>query len=138
MNRKHVAASSFAAFVAWAGIAPVAAAATSTEVAPAQTPGAPASGQADGTGAPVEKREIRAVFSCEGGKTIRAVFHTGKQNNVRLMLSDGRKLKLPQTVSGSGARYASENEVTVFWNKGDTAFLEERGQTTYRGCVAQK
>ena len=53
---------------------------------------------------------------------------------MRLALSDGRKLTLPQASSASGARYASASESIVFWNKGTTAFIEEGGKTTYDGC----
>ncbi len=71
------------------------------------------------------------TFSCARAKTIIATF--GK-NSVALQLSDGRSLNLPQTISGSGARYASSDESIVFWNKGTTAFLTEHGQETYSGC----
>ena len=40
-------------------------------------------------------------------------------------------------LSASGARYANPDESLVFWNKGNTAFLEARGQTTIAGCVAK-
>jgi len=54
------------------------------------------------------------------------------------VLSDGRRLALPHALSGSGARYATDDESVVFWNKGNTAFLEEAGKTTYAECVAVK
>jgi len=59
---------------------------------------------------------------------------------VDLKLSDGRALKLPQVISGSGARYANEDESFVFWNKGDTAFVTEGadGKMTFKDCVAAK
>ncbi len=88
--------------------------------------------------APSEVPISLATFSCEQGKTIGATFYS---NKVSLVLSDGRKLSLPQTISGSGARYANTNETFVFWNKGNTAFIEE-GNTnvdtptqTYTNCV---
>jgi membrane-bound inhibitor of C-type lysozyme len=56
---------------------------------------------------------------------------------VRLALSDGRKVTLPQAMSGSGARYANADESIVFWNKGNTAFIEEKGKTTYEGCATR-
>src|SRR6185437_11782441 len=61
-----------------------------------------------------------AKFSCHGGKTVSPTFYS---NSVELKLSDGRRLKVPQTLSGSGARYANSDETFVFWNKGDTAFI---------------
>ena len=51
------------------------------------------------------------------------------------MLSDGRALSLPQTLSGSGARYANADESIVFWNKGRAAFIDERGKPSYSGCA---
>lgn len=120
---------SFAAFAAV-----LAAGAVSTEPASAQAPSAPAGGTSTST----TPSTIRALFTCDAGKTIAAVFHNGPQSSVELTLSDGRKLKLPQVLSGSGARYANDNESVVFWNKGDTAFIEENGKTTYSGCVAKK
>jgi putative hemolysin len=80
---------------------------------------------------------VHAKFRCASGKSIDAVFSNGAQSSVSLQLSDGRSLVLPQGLSGSGARYADAAERTVFWNKGDTAFLDENGQPTYQGCVVQ-
>lgn len=76
------------------------------------------------------------TFACDQGKTIGAVFYT---NKVALTLSDGRKMTLPQAISASGARYANNDESFVFWNKGNTAFINE-GKTepqaqTYTNCV---
>ncbi len=75
---------------------------------------------------------INAVtFSCSEDKTIGAIFFS---NKVEISLSDGRNLTLPQTISASGARYANEDESIVFWNKGDTAFIEENNANTYVNC----
>ena len=59
---------------------------------------------------------------------------------VIVTLADGKNLTLPQTLSGSGIRYANEGETFVFWSKGDTAFVEEgANQTvTYKDCVGRK
>lgn len=77
-----------------------------------------------------------ATFACEQGKTIGATFYSAK---VELILSDGRKLSLPQAISASGARYANADESFVFWNKGNTAFISEGKtepqQQTYTNCV---
>lgn len=75
---------------------------------------------------------IRAAFNCSEGKTIKAEFISGK---AKLILSDGRKIELPQAISASGARYANSDESFVFWNKGNTAFIEENGQTTFTDCL---
>jgi membrane-bound inhibitor of C-type lysozyme len=76
-----------------------------------------------------------AKFACRDGKTISAAFYS---NSVELKRSDGRSFNVPQTLSGSGARYANSDETFVFWNKGDTAFITEGQQQTNllweRGC----
>ena len=48
------------------------------------------------------------------------------------------RVALPQARSASGARYANANESVVFWNKGDTAFIDENGKSTYSGCSTQR
>ena len=71
-------------------------------------------------------------FSCDGGKSIKALVFN---NKVELSLSDNRNLLLIQGVSASGVRYANSDESIIFWNKGDTAFLEENNIETFRACV---
>lgn len=75
-----------------------------------------------------------AVFACPENKAIYAEF---TKNMVKLKLSDGRELTLPQTISASGARYANNNETFIFWNKGNGAFIEENEFTTYKDCVTK-
>jgi putative hemolysin/membrane-bound inhibitor of C-type lysozyme len=77
---------------------------------------------------------VLALFRCAEQKTVDAVFSNGQRSSVSLVLSDGRSLSLPQRRSASGARYANADQSFVFWNKGDTAFIEENGQTSYRDC----
>jgi putative hemolysin len=73
-----------------------------------------------------------ALFNCADNKTIQAVF---LKDSLSLTLSDGRHLRLLQGMSGSGARYVNTDESFVFWNKGDTAFIEEGKETSYKDCV---
>jgi putative hemolysin/membrane-bound inhibitor of C-type lysozyme len=80
---------------------------------------------------------VHAQFRCAAGKTVDAVFSNGSRSSVSLVLSDGRSLSLPQSRSGSGARYANAAQSFVFWNKGNSAFIEEDGQASYRGCSTQ-
>ena len=93
-----------------------------------------------------------ATYTCDQGKTIAASYFDLKNppppqttpgamptptGSVSLILSDGRTMTLPQTLSASGIRYANQDESFVFWSKGNTAFVEEgANQTqTYQGCV---
>ncbi len=77
---------------------------------------------------------INALFACAKGKTIAASFF---DSSVGLTLSDGRRLTLPRARSADGARYANPDESFVFWNVGDTAFIQEEGTTTYADCVTK-
>lgn len=78
-------------------------------------------------------------FGCTNDKTIYAKFYTTK---VDLDLSDGRKVTIPQVVSGSDARYANTDESFVFMSKGDTASIQEKSAngmlTTFENCVGGK
>jgi membrane-bound inhibitor of C-type lysozyme len=76
---------------------------------------------------------IEARFACGEYHSIQATFHV-ESKTVDLNLSDMRKMTLKQTVSASGARYANKDESFVFWNKGNNAFIEERGKKTYDNC----
>jgi len=74
-------------------------------------------------------------FICDQEKGIDASFFEGRAD---LILSDGRTISLPQMISASGARYSSENETFVFWNKGDTAVITEKGQgDTFANCEVE-
>lgn len=80
---------------------------------------------------------IVATFNCDKGISIKASFDNNQPQKVSLEISDGRKVELPRAMSGSGARYANSDESFVFWNKGDTAFVEENGTTTITGCLTK-
>jgi membrane-bound inhibitor of C-type lysozyme len=100
--------------------------------------------------APAPDQPISTVrYTCQQNKTIVADYFDGPSRTapngqpipggrVAISLSDGRKLNLPQTLSGSGIRYANADESFVFWSKGNTAFAEEGKAMTYAGCVAAK
>ena len=75
-----------------------------------------------------------AKFVCDDQKSILSAFYN---RSVDLKLSDGRTFSLPQTISGSGVRYANADESFVFWNKGNTAFTQEESSTTYKNCVTE-
>lgn len=73
-----------------------------------------------------------AIFRCDQSKFIITDFFDSR---VELRLSDGRFIIVPQTISGSGSRYAVANENFIFWNKGDNAFIEELGEITFENCI---
>ncbi len=74
------------------------------------------------------------LFSCEGGAYLKAAFSS---NAVRLALSDGREIALPQVIGEAGVRYANPDESFVFLNEANTVFIRENGVQTYSGCTAQ-
>ena len=89
------------------------------------------------------------AYKCDAGKTIEASYFEGPASptpkpgeppiptgSVLLKLSDGREIKLPQTISASGIRYATTNDSFVFFSKGDTALILENNEQTYTGCVS--
>jgi Membrane-bound lysozyme-inhibitor of c-type lysozyme len=87
-----------------------------------------------GTDAPLTGVVNAAVFRCDmpADSFISSVFYSDR---VSLTLSNGRRITLPHALSADGARYANADESFVFWNKGNTAFIEEQGTTTWSGCV---
>jgi membrane-bound inhibitor of C-type lysozyme len=89
-------------------------------------------------------------YACAQGRSLVAEYFDGATRtapngmpipggHVVLTLADGKKLNLPQTLSGSGIRYANADESFVFWSKGDTAFVEEgpKQMQSYSGCVGK-
>ena len=90
-------------------------------------------------------------YDCAAGKTLSAEYFDGATRyaadgrpipggRVVLTLADGKKLTLPQTLSGSGIRYANDGETFVFWSKGETASVEEgpNQAVTYKDCVGKR
>ncbi|MFH0739620.1 MAG: MliC family protein [bacterium] len=88
-------------------------------------------------------------YLCSDGKTINAKYYQGEKapqaqpgemptptGSVKIVLSDGRQLALPQTISGSGIRYATASEAVIFWSKGNGSFIMENNVQTYSGCIA--
>ncbi len=88
-------------------------------------------------------------YSCDNGKAVNADFYQGASTSpspkageppvptgsVKIILSDGRQFDLPQTISGSGIRYANKNESVIFWGEGNSAYLLENNTETYSGCI---
>ncbi len=85
---------------------------------------------------PVIKSENKKVtFNCPDGRAIDVTFYLPKDEGIDIDLGDGKKITLKRALAASGARYSNTDESFVFWNKGDMAFIEENGKTTYNNCV---
>jgi hypothetical protein len=73
------------------------------------------------------------LFECEAGKTLKAQFGDA---TVRLALSDGRILTLPQVVTEKGEiRYENTDGSFAFLNTADTVYVEENDAATYASCT---
>ena len=80
-------------------------------------------------------------YQCENGDRIVASYYTlsdSSLNFVKVLMPDEEEYTLPQVLSGSGARYTDEMELT-WWIKGDSATVEMRDengdwQTIYENC----
>lgn len=94
------------------------------------------------------------AYSCDQGKTLDAEYIDGGPASstpdgrpvptgaVELTFSDGTMMRLPQTISASGVRYANAEESFIFWSKGNTAFIQQGTgadqKETYSNCVAEQ
>lgn len=89
-----------------------------------------------------------ATYACSAGKTVAAEYYEGDivpvqagqppipNGSVKISLSDGRIVTLPQTISASGVRFANADESAIFWNKGNGVIFTENGRETVSGCIA--
>ncbi|MDD5547463.1 MAG: MliC family protein [Candidatus Pacebacteria bacterium] len=90
----------------------------------------------------------KVFYVCNDKKTIDASYYKGAPaplsepgqppiptGSVDLILGDGRKITLPQTISGSGIRYANSDESIVFFSKGNGSLILENNQQSYIGCI---
>ncbi|TCS09253.1 MULTISPECIES: MliC family protein [unclassified Rhizobium] len=66
------------------------------------------------------------IYRCDDGKGVTASFLSA--SNEALITTDGQSFRLPQGMSGSGARYT--DGMVVFWIKGNDAQLEAPGRST--------
>lgn len=69
------------------------------------------------------------IYETNTGERLDVTYYTLTDDSldfVRVVMPDGQKYTLPQTVSASGARY-SDGMTLVWWSKGDSAFVEARG-----------
>lgn len=66
------------------------------------------------------------IYRCDDGKGATASFVTAP--NAVLLTTGGQSFRLPQGMSGSGARYT--DGTVLFWIKGNDAQLEAPGRST--------
>lgn len=83
----------------------------------------------------LKTKGVKFTFTCKNEKLITATFYPPDDMQIDLVLSDGRDLSLIHAPAASGARYINLEESIVFWNKGNTAFLEENKSLTFEDCM---
>jgi membrane-bound inhibitor of C-type lysozyme len=74
------------------------------------------------------------VYQCEGGQSFTVEFVDNAK--FALFTLNGKTLKLPQAISGSGARYSDGH--TTLWIKGDGAFVMDGDKITIKDCQVKK
>jgi membrane-bound inhibitor of C-type lysozyme len=74
------------------------------------------------------------VYQCEGGQSFTVEFVDKAE--LALFTLNGKTLKLPHALSGSGARYSDGH--TTLWIKGDGAFVEVDGKIIIKDCIVKK
>jgi membrane-bound inhibitor of C-type lysozyme len=65
------------------------------------------------------------TFLCDDSSEIAATFDNAPQPVTVRLVRDDQTFTLPQAMSGSGARYVSDD--IEFWTKGDDAMVEWQG-----------
>lgn len=78
--------------------------------------------------------ENAITYFCKEGVLTAEFNNAGNASNLGLTLSDGRSFILPQVMSGSGIRYEANG--MVFIGKGDSAMVQENGNTVFSDCIA--
>jgi membrane-bound inhibitor of C-type lysozyme len=73
------------------------------------------------------------AFRCPDGRSVLAQFEP--KDEVVGVRFDGRDLRLPHVISGSGARYSDGK--TTFWNKGRSALMEVDDKIVVQDCMLE-
>lgn len=91
-------------------------------------------------------------YICDNEKNIIASYYEGPRmptpvpgemptptGSVEISLNGDARIMLRQTISGSGIRYANEDESLVFWSKGDGALIMRNNvmDLSYINCIAK-
>lgn len=73
-------------------------------------------------------------FECPAGESFTITYEDGT-DNATLVIETDMAYQVTQAISGSGARYESDNGATVFWEHQGEASVEIDGETKYEGCT---
>jgi membrane-bound inhibitor of C-type lysozyme len=74
-------------------------------------------------------------FRCPDGQTVMAQFHLPEDQFVNVRFA-GRELRLPHTISGSGARYSDGK--TTFWNRGRSVLVQMDDKIIVQDCMLEE
>ncbi len=81
-----------------------------------------------------ESAELPSASYSDGTTTVEAVFNT-VTNTVTFTHSSVGTVTLPQAISGSGARYANDDESIVFWEHQGEVTITKDGENVFQGRV---
>jgi membrane-bound inhibitor of C-type lysozyme len=101
--------------------------------------------------APAETPIASATYTCDAGKTLAATYYAGTPVTVApgerpvptgwamVSIDGGPEVRLSQTLSADGARYANADESLVFWNKGNEALImrDNAMDLAYTNCQTE-
>jgi membrane-bound inhibitor of C-type lysozyme len=79
--------------------------------------------------APVLETNNAVTYYCQQG-TLKVSYG---EKSASVVFPDGKEINFTQSISADGGRY--ESGTTVFWSKGDNAFVTENDKTTFANCV---
>jgi len=70
------------------------------------------------------------TYTCDGGKSF--VVELYENVDIAFLMISGKRFYLHRVPSESGTRYSDGD--TMLWIKGQSAFVEIRGQTEFKNC----
>ena len=73
-------------------------------------------------------------FICPDGVHLKISY--SENGEKATLIYEKKKYELERTISASGARYSDGH--LIFWNKGDTAFIEIDGKKIHQDCDLKK
>jgi membrane-bound inhibitor of C-type lysozyme len=76
------------------------------------------------------------IFSCPSGDEIKIRYDN--KNNEAILLFREQRYILQRVISGSGARYANNDESIVFWEHHGEATLEVDGEIVAQSCLLEE
>lgn len=75
----------------------------------------------------------KSLYICDDGQSF--TLESSPEEDCLILTMEGKPIKLPRVVSGSGAKYS--NGKTTVWLKGTEAVIEVNGKIVIKNCRRQ-